>query len=192
MSWCWSCCDNCNVSQVNWISFCTICGPECQKRCRKNQHFHFCCNQWAQDFSGYGTSYTTLEPGDLRMPSDSGKVRWFSVHKNLIYGDILLSVWAEMHADPPHQSLVWVSASCTHYTASLYHRLWAVSVPMFINLLCLDTALPPWTCWLEFIMKQFNSYSASCDNWCTVGGDGGEVQAGTTSPMSDHKGFKLQ
>ena len=41
-----------------------------------------------------------------------------------------------------------------------------------------------------------NSYSASRDNWCTVGGDGGcrvgEVLAGTTSPMSDHKGFKLQ
>ena len=40
-----------------------------------------------------------------------------------------------------------------------------------------------------------NSYSASHDNWCTVGGDGGcrvgEVRAGTTSPMPDHKGFKL-
>ena len=34
------------------------------------------------------------------------------------------------------------------------------------------------------------------DNYSTVGGDGeckvGEVRAGTTSPMSDHKGFKLQ
>ena len=43
--------------------------------------------------------------------------------------------------------------------------------------------------------NQFNSYSASHDNWCTVGGDRGcrvgEVQAGTTSPMPDHKGFKL-
>ena len=41
-----------------------------------------------------------------------------------------------------------------------------------------------------------NSYSASRDNWCTVAGDGGcrvgEVRAGTTSPMPDHKGFKLQ
>ena len=41
-----------------------------------------------------------------------------------------------------------------------------------------------------------NSYSASRNNWCTVGGDGGcrvgEVRAGTTSPMPDHKGFKLQ
>ena len=31
------------------------------------------------------------------------------------------------------------------------------------------------------------------DNWCTVGGDGGcrvgEVRAGTTTPMPDHKGF---
>ena len=44
--------------------------------------------------------------------------------------------------------------------------------------------------------ESVNSYSASRDNWCTVGGDGGcrvgEVQAGTTSPMPDHKGFKLQ
>ena len=34
------------------------------------------------------------------------------------------------------------------------------------------------------------------DNYSTVGGDGrcrvGEVQAGTTSPMPDLKGFKLQ
>ena len=34
------------------------------------------------------------------------------------------------------------------------------------------------------------------DNYSTVGGDGGwmvgEVRAGTTSPMPDHKGFKLQ
>ena len=43
---------------------------------------------------------------------------------------------------------------------------------------------------------SLNPYSASRDNWCTVGGDGGcrvgEVRAGTTSPMPDHKGFKLQ
>ena len=46
------------------------------------------------------------------------------------------------------------------------------------------------------VYYQINSYSASRDNWCTVGGDGGcrvgEVQAGTTSPMPNHKGFKLQ
>ena len=34
------------------------------------------------------------------------------------------------------------------------------------------------------------------DNYSTVGGDGGcgggEVRSGTTSPMPDHKGFKLQ
>ena len=40
------------------------------------------------------------------------------------------------------------------------------------------------------------SYSASRDNWCTVGGNGecrvGEVRAGTTSPLPDHKGLKLQ
>ena len=45
-------------------------------------------------------------------------------------------------------------------------------------------------------VTYINSYSASRDNRCTVGGDGGcrvgEVRAGTTSPMPDHKGFKLQ
>ena len=49
---------------------------------------------------------------------------------------------------------------------------------------------------LVYCILQINSYSASRDNWCTVGGDGGcrvgEVWAGTTSPMPDHKGFKLQ
>ena len=53
--------------------------------------------------------------------------------------------------------------------------------------------------YLEFRSSNsniINSYSASRDNWCTVVGDGGcrvsEVRAGTTSPMPDHKGFKLQ
>ena len=50
---------------------------------------------------------------------------------------------------------------------------------------------------IKFLVQtSFNSYSASRDNLCTVGGDGGcrvgEVRAGTTSPMPDHKGFKLQ
>ena len=55
--------------------------------------------------------------------------------------------------------------------------------------------------------KHINSYSATHDNWCTVtllkqdndstvrgdgGSRGGEVRAGTTSPMPEHKGFKLQ
>ena len=44
--------------------------------------------------------------------------------------------------------------------------------------------------------SNLNSYSASRDNLCTVGGDGGcrvgEVRAGTGSRMLDHKGFKLQ
>ena len=48
-----------------------------------------------------------------------------------------------------------------------------------------------WYCYI-----YVNSYSASRDNWCTVGGYGGcrvgEVRAGTTSPLPDHKGFKLQ
>ena len=41
-----------------------------------------------------------------------------------------------------------------------------------------------------------SSESTSHDNWCTVWGNGGcrvgEIRAGTTSPMPDHKGFKLQ
>ena len=40
------------------------------------------------------------------------------------------------------------------------------------------------------------SVATAWDNWCTVGRDGGcrvgEVRASTTSPMPDHKGFKLQ
>ena len=49
---------------------------------------------------------------------------------------------------------------------------------------------------MSILHGYVNSYSASRDNWYTVGGDGGcrvgEVRAGTTSPMPDHKGFKLQ
>ena len=57
-------------------------------------------------------------------------------------------------------------------------------------------------------VSELNSWSASHNNWwtgtlldldfhySTAGGDGGcrvsEVQAGITSPMPDHKGFKLQ
>ena len=56
-----------------------------------------------------------------------------------------------------------------------------------------DTKCPYWD---KASLNNINSYSASRDNWCTVGGDGGcrvgEVRAGTTSPMPDHKGFKLQ
>ena len=48
----------------------------------------------------------------------------------------------------------------------------------------------------KLIVTEVNSCSASRDNWCIVGGDGGcrvgEVRAGTTSPMPDHKSFKLQ
>ena len=58
------------------------------------------------------------------------------------------------------------------------------------------TAVGESSCELNFIILSINSYSASHDNWCTVGGDGGcrvgEVRAGTTSPMTDHNGFKLQ
>ena len=57
------------------------------------------------------------------------------------------------------------------------------------------------------VEKGFNSYSASHDSWCTgtplkqdtystVGGNGrcrvSEVRASITSPIPDHKGFKLQ
>ena len=50
--------------------------------------------------------------------------------------------------------------------------------------------------WQGHAKHSVNSWSASRDNWCTVGGDGGcrvgEVWAGATSPMPDHMGFKLQ
>ena len=50
--------------------------------------------------------------------------------------------------------------------------------------------------WLESFVIKLALKSTSRDNWCTVGRDGGcrvgEVQASTTSPMPDHKGFKLQ
>ena len=48
---------------------------------------------------------------------------------------------------------------------------------------------------MDTLIDQDDSYSASHNNWCTVGRDGGyevgEVRAGTTFPMPDHKGFKL-
>ena len=51
-------------------------------------------------------------------------------------------------------------------------------------------------CFFVKVHVYINSDSASHNNLCTVGGDGGcrvgEVRAGTTSPMSDHKGFKLK
>ena len=43
-------------------------------------------------------------------------------------------------------------------------------------------------------MTHWNTFKQH--NYSTVGGDGGyrvvKVQAGTTSPMPDYKGFKLQ
>ena len=71
---------------------------------------------------------------------------------------------------------------------------------------------PSWTLYHLYDSRVYlswliNSYSASHDNWCTVilwnrinyntvRGDGGsrvgEVRADTTSPMPEHKGFKLQ
>ena len=51
-------------------------------------------------------------------------------------------------------------------------------------------------CRTSHVQYQLTLKSASRDNRCTVGGDGGcrvgEVRAGTTSPMPDHKGFKLR
>ena len=60
---------------------------------------------------------------------------------------------------------------------------------------------------VDCILSHFNTFKCESrqlmhwdtfkqDNCSTVGGDGGcrvgEVRAGTTSPMPDHKGFKLQ
>ena len=61
----------------------------------------------------------------------------------------------------------------------------------------------------EYLLRPYviNSYSASQEIWCTAtlwnrimtaqcegmgGSRVGEVRAGTTSPMPEHKGFKLQ
>ena len=66
-----------------------------------------------------------------------------------------------------------------------FFKLWEAAC---INIICPHR-------WWKIILCT-NSYSASHDNWCTVGGDGGcrvgEVRAGTTSPMPDHKGLKLE
>ena len=50
---------------------------------------------------------------------------------------------------------------------------------------------------LKYLLRQLMHWNPSKqDNYSTVGGDGGcrvgEVRAGTTSPMPDHMGFKLQ
>ena len=45
-------------------------------------------------------------------------------------------------------------------------------------------------------LKTLKVLGMTIDAQCTVGGDGGyrvgEIRAGTTSPMPDHKHFKLQ
>ena len=70
-------------------------------------------------------------------------------------------------------------------------KLWTVS-----PLHCIVKSQGVHNAWVTHGIHAINSYSASRDNWCTVGGDGGcrvgEVRAGTISPMPDHKGFKLQ
>ena len=72
--------------------------------------------------------------------------------------------------------------------------LWLVKVMWSIIIYLIMGCCPQLFCLLS--SEHINSYSANRDNWCTVGGDGGcrvgEVRAGTTSPMPDHKGFKLQ
>ena len=50
---------------------------------------------------------------------------------------------------------------------------------------------------LKVLVRQLMHWDTfKQDNYSTVGGDGGcrvcEVRAGTTSPMPDHKGFKLR
>ena len=49
-------------------------------------------------------------------------------------------------------------------------------------------------CLCEFVFKHWDTFNQ--DYYSTVGGDGGcrvgEVRASTTSPMPDHRGFKLQ
>ena len=49
---------------------------------------------------------------------------------------------------------------------------------------------------LVMTIDALDTFKQRQDNYSTVGGDGGcrvgEVRAGTTCPMPDHKGFKLQ
>ena len=66
---------------------------------------------------------------------------------------------------------------------------------------CISLLLPrlpklPSKCYSHGPGNLGNKDTFKQDNDSTVGGDGGgrvgEVRAGTTSPMPDHKGFKLQ
>ena len=84
---------------------------------------------------------------------------------------------------------------CMHgptITATLSSFYPYICVVLLVLTLFHTTLLVLGVCQYTFI----SSYIASRDNWCTVEGDGGwrvgEVRAGTTSPMPDHKGFKLQ
>ena len=80
------------------------------------------------------------------------------------------------------------------------------SMQIMILMICFSMATHPLKTSQETSIP-FNSYSASHDNWCTetllnrvitaqcegMGGSRvGEVRAGTTSPMPEHKGFVLQ
>ena len=82
---------------------------------------------------------------------------------------------------------VWFTEFSVGFSALLLYELF----PIYQELMSLYIIDP-----LHMISFPVNSYSASHNNWCTVGGNGGcrvgEVRAGTTFPMPDHKGFKLQ
>ena len=111
------------------------------------------------------------------------------------WSDYLNSLWNGTHGGGPY-FLAWtLRCLMAKRIMFLCHSSMLMCSSVLITLL--HTVLPVITSLgRDHGGITVNSYSASHDNWCTVGGNGGcrvgEVQAGTTSPMPDHKGFKLQ
>ena len=95
-----------------------------------------------------------------------------------------------------HSLSLWcpclVSMTPYCYPSSLCFPL--LSLTDCCHFLFVERAIRP-IVWAGKVTNHINPYSASHDNWYTVGGDGGcrvgEVRAGTTYPMPDHKGFNF-
>ena len=121
----------------------------------------------------------TMDNGKWRAPKDECVIKVRIKKRKNTEGeweeeDDEVGVKTEMFYYHFHPVFIWFCVCVSGGGGGVHHME---------NRLCLSVVL-------------FNSYSASHDNWCTVGGNGecrvGEVRAGTTSPMPDHKGSKLQ